>query len=225
MRQFGVDVRELLEAAGVSEDIFGDRENRIPYPAFGRLLFECEKRSNCEHIALLVCQHSRLAELGLAGQIALCAENAGEGLQRFVDHFNLHSTATTVSLITYGNFTRLVYSIAERGMTSTRQLQLGAMVVGYNILQDIFGPTWRPTAITVASRPPGNRRPVQKFFHAPLRFDSDESALIFEKHWLDQRLPRSTRSSGNRSKARSERSETQSWVPYPPHCAASCASN
>lgn len=189
MRGFGVDLGELLEAAGVRKDIFDDRENVIPYPAFGRLLFECEKRSNCDHILLLISQHTRLADFGLAGQVALCAENAGDGLQRLVDHFNLHSSATTVSLITSGNFTRFVYAIAEQGMSSTGQFQLGAMVISYNVLQDLFGSAWLPTVITVASRPPANPRPAQKFFHAPLRFDSDESAVVFETRWLDQRLP------------------------------------
>jgi len=189
MRELGVDLGELLEAAEVRKDIFDDRENLIPYPAFGRLLFECEKRSNCEHIVLLISQHTRLADFGLAGQIALCAENAGNGLQRFLDHFNLHSSATTVSLIISGHFSRLVYAIAEHGMTNTGQLQLGAMVMAYNVLQDLFGSPWLPTVITVASRPPANPRPAQKFFHAPLRFDSDESAVVFETRWLDQRLP------------------------------------
>lgn len=189
MQEFGVDLGELLEAAGVRKDIFEDRENLIPYPAFGRLLLECEQRSNCEHIALLISQYTRLADLGLAGQIALCSEHAGEGLQRLVDHFNLHSSATTVSLITSGDFSRFVYAIAEHGMTSTRQLQLGAMVIAYNLLRDLFGTTWLPTLITVASRPLANPRPVQKFFHAPLRFDSNESAVVFETRWLDQQLP------------------------------------
>jgi len=189
MRGFGVDLGELLEAAGVRKDIFDDRENVIPYQAFGHLLFECEKRSNCDHILLLISQHTRLADFGLAGQLALCAENAGDGLQRLVDHFNLHSSATTVSLITSGNFTRFVYAIAEQGMTSTGRFQLGAMVISYNILQDLFGSAWLPTVITVASRRPANPRPAQKFFHAPLQFDSDESAVVFETRWLDQRLP------------------------------------
>ena len=189
MREFGVDLGEMLEAVGVRKDIFDDRENLIPYPAFGRLLFECEKRSNCDHIVLLISQHTRLADLGLAGQMALCAGSAGDGLQRFVDHFNLHSSATTAGLITSGHFTRFVYAIVAQGMTSTRQLQLGAMVIAYNILQDLFGSAWLPTVITVASRPPANLRPAQKFFHAPVRFDSDESAVVFETRWLDQRLP------------------------------------
>jgi len=189
VHEFGVDLNDLLEAAGVRKDIFDDRENLIPYPALGRLLFESEKWTNCEHIVLLISQHTRLADLGLAGQVALCAESAGEGLQRLVDYFNLHSSATTVSVITSGQFARLVYAIAAHGMTSTRQLQLGAMVVGYNSLQDLFGETWLPTVITVASRPPANLRPAQKFFRAPLRFDSDESAVVFERRWLDQPLP------------------------------------
>jgi AraC-like DNA-binding protein len=189
VQEFGVDLGELLEAAGVRKDIFDDRENLIPYPAFGRLLSECESRTNCEHIVLLFTEHTRLADLGLAGQVALCAESAGQGLQRLVDNFNLHSSATTISVITSGQFTRLVYGIATHGMTSTRQLQLGAMVIAYNILRDLFGRTWRPTAITVATRPPANLRPVQKYFRGPLRFDSDESAVVFETRWLDQPLP------------------------------------
>ena len=189
MHEFGEDLGKLLEAAGVRKDIFDDPENLIPYPALGRLLSECEQRSHCEHIALLISQHTRLADFGLTGRIALCAESAGEGLQRFVDHFNLHSSATTVSVIGSGQFTRFVYAIAAHGMTSTRQLQLGAMVVAYNVLQDLLGPAWRPTVITLASRPPTNLRPAQKFFRAPLRFDSDESAVVFEQRWLEQRLP------------------------------------
>jgi len=183
-----VDLGEVLEAAGVRADIFDDRDNLIPYTAYGRLLSECERRSNCEHIVLLVARHTRLADLGLAGQVALCAESTGEGLQRLVDHFSLHSSASTVSLVTSGNFARLVYAIDALGMTSTRQLQLGAMVVAKNLLQDLFGSEWMPTMVTVASRAPTDPRPVRKFFRVPVRFNSDESALIFERRWLEQRL-------------------------------------
>ena len=185
----GENVGELLEAVGVPRDIYDDRENRIPYPVLGRLLFECEKRSSCDHVALLICQHTGLADMGLAGQLAFCAENAGAGLQNMVDHFNLSSSASTISLISAGSFSRFVYAISGHGVTSTRQLQLGGTISAYNILRELFGRNWQPTVITVASRPPRNPRTVQRFFQAPLRFNSDESAVIFEPRWLDQRLP------------------------------------
>ena len=189
MREFGVDVGELLEAVGVAREIFDDRENRIPYPVLGRLLLECEKRSSCDHVALLICQHTGLADMGLAGRLAFCAETAGAGLQNLVDHFNLSSSASTISLISAGSFSRFVYAISGHGVTSTRQLQLGGTISAYNILRELFGRNWQPTVITVASRPPRNPRTVQRFFQAPLRFNSDESAVIFETRWLDQRLP------------------------------------
>jgi AraC-like DNA-binding protein len=188
MHEFGVDLGELLEAAGAPRDVFDDRENRIPYPVLGQLLLECERRSSCDHVALLIGQHTGLADMGLAGQLALCAETAGAGLQNMIDHFNLSSSASTVSLLSAGNFSRFVYAISGHGVTSTRQLQLGGIVIACNMLRELFGSRWQPTVITVASRPPKNPRMVQQFFRAPLRFNSDESAVAFETRWLDQRL-------------------------------------
>ncbi len=189
MREFGVGLEELLEAAGVRADIFSHRENQIAYTDFARLLLTCEQMSNCDHVALLFMQHCRLTDFGLAGQAALCGDTAGEGLQRFVDHFNLHSSASTTSVITSGPFTRLVYAISVQGMTDTRPFHLGAMAAAFNILQDLCGTGWLPTVVTFASRSPTNPRPAQKFFRAPLRFDSDDSAIHFASRWLDRPLP------------------------------------
>jgi AraC-like DNA-binding protein len=188
LREFGVDVGEVLDAAGVRADIFDDRDNVVTYPDFGRLLLACERRTRCDHIGLLIARHVGLAEFGLAGQIARCAESVGDGLQRFADHFNLHNSAAVVSVLTSGSFARFVYAITTGGMTGTGPLQLGAAVITFNILRELCGAGWRPTVITVACRAPANLLPCQRFFRAPLRFDSDQSAVVFERHWLDRPL-------------------------------------
>jgi AraC-like DNA-binding protein len=74
-------------------------------------------------------------------------------------------------------------------MPDTGQLQLGAMTIAFNILQELCGPGWRPAVVTIASRIPTHPRPCQQFFRAPLHFDSEESAVVFESHWLDRPLP------------------------------------
>jgi AraC-like DNA-binding protein len=74
-------------------------------------------------------------------------------------------------------------------MSGTEQMQLGAMTVTFNILQELCGRQWLPVVVMVASRAPSNPRPCQKYFRAPLRFDCDESAVVFESHWLDRPLP------------------------------------
>lgn len=189
LQEFGVDLRDVLNEVGVSADLFDDPDNLIPYPALGRLLSVSARVTNCDHIGLLVGQRSRLADMGLAGQAALCADTVGDGLQNLADFFSLHNSAAAVTVITSGGYTRLVYSIVEQGMIDTGPLQLGAMAVAFNILQDLCGPEWLPAVVTVAGNAPSNLRPCQKFFRVPLRFDSEESAVAFDSHWLAHRLP------------------------------------
>lgn len=153
------------------------------------MLAACERLTRCDHIALLIAQHTRLQNFGIVGQYALCGATAGEGLRNFVHHFNLHSTATTTSLLEHGRFCRFVYAITVGGIADAAQFHLGAVTVEFNMLQDLFGPQWLPTAVTVATRAPSDLRPFHRFFGAPLRFDSNESAVIFERHWLDHPLP------------------------------------
>ena len=186
---FGVDYHDVLEAVGLPADVFADPDTMIAYTDLGHLLLVSAQQSNCDYIGLLLAQRVRLADMGLAGQIASCGETVGEGLHNFSKFFTLQNSAATISVIRSSGFSRLVYAIAEPDMTDTGQLQLGAMTIAFNILRDLCGQSWLPAVVTVASRAPCNLRPCQKFFRAPLRFDSEESAVVFESHWLDRPLP------------------------------------
>jgi len=186
---FNVDFRNVLDAVGLPTNVLADPETIVPYPDLGNLLQVSAQQSNCDHIGLLLARQVRLADMGLAGRIARCGETVGEGLHNFSRFFTLQNNAATISLIRSSGYSRLVYAIAEPDMTDTGQLQLGAMTVSFNIMQELCGHGWLPAVITVASRAPTNLRPCQQFFRAPLRFDSEESAVVFESHWLDRPLP------------------------------------
>jgi AraC-like DNA-binding protein len=189
LREFGVQLNDALDGAGVRRDVFSDPQSTIEYPALQRLLATCEHLTGCDHIAMLVAKRTRLADFGLAGRAARCGATAGEGLQNFVDHFSLHVGATTVTLVDAGGFARMVYAITVRGITDARQLQQGAVTAMFNVLQDLCGRQWLPAVVTFATRAPSSLRPLHQFFRAPLRFDTDESAVIFERRWLDRPLP------------------------------------
>ncbi len=189
LARFGIDFRDVLDAVGLPEDSLNDPDRTIAYADLGRLLQVSGQQSNCDHIGLLIAQRVRLTDMGLPGQIARCGETVGEGLQNFIKFFRLQNSAATVSVITSSGYSRLVYAIAEPNMTDTAPLQLGAMTVVFNILEDLCGHGWLPVVVTVASRAPANLRPCQNFFRVPLRFDCEESAVVFESHWLDRPLP------------------------------------
>ena len=189
LRSFGVEPADALQIAGVRADLFDNPKNTIEYARFEQLLVACERLTQCDHIGLLIGRHTRLADFGLAGRAALCGTTAGDGLQNFIDHFNLHSTATTVNLVSAGPFSRLIYAISVSRIVDAAQLHLGAVTVAFNILQDLFGRQWLPVAVTFATRAPTSLRPCQEFFRSPLRFDSDESAVVFDSHWLQRPMP------------------------------------
>lgn len=186
---FGVDYRDVLDAVGLPAGTLDHPDTMIAYPDLGRLMLASAQQSHCDYIGLLITQRIRLADLGIAGQLAICGETAGEGLHSFSRLFTLHNSAATASVITSSGFSRLVFAIVEPAMPDTAQLQLGAVTIAFNILQDLCGHEWSPAVITVASRTPSNPRPCQRFFRAPLRFDSDESAVVFESRWLGRPLP------------------------------------
>jgi AraC-like DNA-binding protein len=189
LEEFDVALPDVLRAVGLPPDVFDDPDNVVPYPAAAGLLQVSAEMTGCDHLGLMVGQRSGLASLGLAGQAALCAESVGDGLANLAESFSSHNTAAIVSLITDGDFSRLVYSITATGMGDTRQLQQGAMALASNVMRALCGPQWVPTVVTFASRAPANLREWQKCFRAKLCFDSAESSLVFESRWLDQPLP------------------------------------
>lgn len=190
LEQLGADADATLAAVGLARADFEDGDQVMPYVQLEELLRECERRTACEHFGLLLCEQSGLAELGLPGRVARCGTTVGRGLTALVRHYNLRRGGGMINLIDGGKFARFVYAIAVPGARETRHYQMGAVAIAFNILQDLCGPDWRATEVRFALRSPANVRPFQKFFRAPVRFDVDESAVIFEREWLDRALPR-----------------------------------
>jgi AraC-like DNA-binding protein len=187
--ELGLDLAAVLAAAGVDDRIFDDLDNPISYPDLGRLLLECERRSGRDDFGFLIGQRSRLADMGLAGRIACCGATVGAGLRNFVEHFNLHDSAALVGILESEDYVRFAYAISEHGMTNTRHFQLGGITIAFNILQDLCGPDWVPSEVRFACRAPADPKPLQKFFRAPLRFDNEESSIVFNRAWLAQPMP------------------------------------
>lgn len=189
LRELGLDIADVLEEAEMPPGIFADRENPVSYSALARLFDVCAQRINRDDLGLLIGERTRLADLGLSGQLARCEESVAEGLYRFIKHYNLHDTSATMSLTVAGGYARFVWAIVEKGIDSTGHIQLTAMTIAFNFLQDLCGAAWLPTAVTVAARSPANPQECHRYFRAPVRFDSGESSMIFEQRWLDRPLP------------------------------------
>ncbi|MCE3284060.1 MAG: hypothetical protein K0R70_316 [Steroidobacteraceae bacterium] len=189
LEENGISLAEVLDEAALDADLFQHRNNVFTYPQLERLFAVCERRMQCDYVGLLVGQRSRLADMGLAGEVSWCAGTVGGGIRAFIDNFNLHDTAATCTLIVNGGHARFVYTVLEHGMGDTRQFQFGGITIALNIFQDLCGPEFCPSEVTFASRVPTNARAFQRYFRAPVHFDCDDSSLVVARHWLDKPLP------------------------------------
>ncbi len=62
------------------------------------------------------------------------------------------------------------------------------MAIMCNVMVNLCGAKWRPIEVHFAQGRPRDTRPFRRIFNAPLRFDADQSALVFSAHWARHRL-------------------------------------
>lgn len=189
LRSRGIDPVDVLQAARVDRDVFANPDNTVTYLEFEKILLESERRTGSDDVGFEIGRYTHLCNFGIPGEAALCAPTAGAGLTRFADFFNLHSTATSVSVLVTSDVARLVWAISNLGLRDTRHFQVGAAVIVANVLRDLFGSNWQPLGVDIACRAPNSRKAIERFFGCRTRFDAAETSVHFERRWLDAPLP------------------------------------
>lgn len=189
LQRFGSSIGAALAESGLPANLFEDRDRAIDYRDLARLMAVSARLTQCDYVGGLAGQRTRLADFGLPGRLALCAPTAGDGLRRFVECFNLHSSATTVNLVSEGSQARFSFAVAVPDIAEMQQIQVGSVTIAFNLLRELFGPKWHPTVLTFACRAPADLQELRRHFQAPMRFDSSAATVVFERHWLDRTLP------------------------------------
>ena len=186
-RSLGIDPGAFISELGFDPRIFDDPVNEIPIAALGRLLRLAVTRTGCAHLGLLVGQGSGLASLGLVGLLAQHSPVVGTALQNLTTHLQLRDRGAVAPLRVSGASASLGYEIYQSGVEASDQLCDGAIAIAMNVMRSLCGRGWRPTAVLFSHAPPANARPFRRFFGAPLRFDSERTALVFPARWLMHR--------------------------------------
>jgi len=184
LRDLGVKPAEVFAEAGLDPELFDDSDNVITYAARSRLLTLCVSRTRCDHFGLLVGQRGGLASLGLVGYLVLHSPDVGNALRSLVRFFHLHAQGAVLALQVSKGFTFLSYKILEPDTEACDQIEDAAVAIAYNALRSLCGQDWRPTEIHLSHRKPKDIKPFRRFFAAPLRFDAEESGVLFRSEQL-----------------------------------------
>lgn len=182
----GVDPSEVFAEAKVDLSLLDNPNNVISYAIRSHLFERCVARTGCRHFGLLVGQRGGLSSLGLVGYLVLHSPNVGAALRSLVHFFHLHGQGTAVALVGRGDKAFLSYRILHTRDEACDQIEDGAIAIAFNSLRSLCGRHWQPTEIRFAHQEPEDTEPFRRYFRAPLRFDAEESGVLFPAEWLNQ---------------------------------------
>lgn len=186
--RLGFEVEPIIKQAGFSLAMLDRPDTIIPYAAMGRLLEVSARAAQCPHIGLLAGQCCGIPTLGPLGLLLERADTVGAALRDLAAYLHLHDRGAVVGLSIQDDMAVLSYAFLTNDIPGMALIADGAIAVGCNIMRSFCGPQWAPTEVRLPRRRPLELRPYQQFFRAPIRFNSDQAALVFPANTLDQRL-------------------------------------
>jgi AraC-like DNA-binding protein len=189
LRSLGADPAEVLAEAGFDVTLFDDPDNLVSYAARNRLIAHCVAKTGCRHLGLLVGQQGGLHALGLLGLLVKYSPDVEAALRSLVRYTHLHVRGAVTTLETDGDTAMLGHEIYQPGSEATDQVADGALATMFNVMRALCGPEWKPLEVRFAHDKPTDAGPFRRFFHAPLRFNAEQNALVFSAYWLQRRLP------------------------------------
>jgi len=185
LRELGVDPAEIVGDVGLDLPLFDDPEHLISFAAVGRLLKECAVRTQCPHFGLLIGQRSGPDCLGVLGALTQNMADVGSALRGLILHLHVHDRGAAPALSVERGVAVLSYLIYQPGIEGSSQIYDGSIAITFNILRALCGPAWRPTEVWFSHRRPSDSEPYRRFFQVALRFDMEQTALVFPAKWLD----------------------------------------
>ncbi|MEA3278695.1 MAG: AraC family transcriptional regulator [Pseudomonadota bacterium] len=185
LRDLGCDPDPLFASAGFNPAQFTDPNVEIPFIPGSKLLARCVTATGCGHLGLLLGERAAPSSLGVAGFMLQTAPDVGTALRGLVRHLDLHDRGAVATLITNDRVTFLGYAIHLSGVEAADQIYDLSMTIVCKIMRSLCGTSWNPTEVLLSRRPPQDLAPYRRFFRAPLRFDEDQSVVVFPTRWLD----------------------------------------
>ena len=180
----GVDIEAALRAVGLSADAFDDPDAIVPYKALDELFAFGVRKTNCEHLGLLIGMST--PDLGLPSFLLFNAPSVREGLEDLISALDRFDSGGAGCLIQTEGVAELGYTVTVPGLKCVDHIHDHAIALGYALLARLIGPQFEPSEIRLPRRQPADVAPYRAFFQkGPIKFDASEAMIEFPARYLD----------------------------------------
>jgi AraC-like DNA-binding protein len=188
LKKFQVDLDRLLTESGLPIGLFDHPDNLIPFREGTRLLGLCAEHTRCPHFGLLVGDATPLESFGIVADLMKSAADVRCALQLMCRFMPLTDGGGLLTLSETRHYARFSYTVYEPGVERAELLGDNVVAAACNVLRTLCGRKWRPREILLSRSPPADIQVYAEIFKAPLRFDVEQSMVVFDRAWLDTPL-------------------------------------
>lgn len=179
---------EVLASCGISADSLDDIEGVLPYARAGELFDACAAATNCPHFGLLVGQKADLGHFGPLGEAARNAATLEQALGDLAAHPYRNDQSGMFYVLpddeTFALCHAVILAGAPRWAPFFKDMALASVC---QIARDLTGV--EPFEVHLARRAPSDPAVYARHFRAPVRFDSERSALVYARSDLTVAIP------------------------------------
>lgn len=186
LRERGIDADALIAEVGLQAAAFDHPDNVIPFAKLGELTHIAAARTGLPDLGLRACMQTGLVMLGTVGYLAANAATVGAGLACLQSYLHLHDGGAAPYFHREGSLGVLGYEVLEPDQVGAEQIVFGAIAIAANLLREICGADFALREVNFAYRAPSDTSAFSAHFAAPLRFDTDRNAVIFDAAFLER---------------------------------------
>jgi AraC-like DNA-binding protein len=186
LRARGMDADALIAEAGLQAASFDHPDNVIPFARLGELTQIAAERTGLADLGLRACMHTGLAQLGTVGYLIANSATVGEGLACLQSYLHLHDQGAAPFFKREGNIAVLGYEVLEPNLVGAEHIVFGALAIAANLLRQICGAGFTLREVSFAYHAPAQTSAFLAHFGAPVRFDADSNAVVFDAAVLER---------------------------------------
>jgi len=184
LRECGIDADALIAQIGLPVAVFDHPDNVIPFAKLGELAHLAAERTGLLDIGLRTCTQTGLVMLGTVGYLVANSATVGAGLASLQSYLHLHDEGAAPYFHREDSLAVLGYEVLEPDLLGTEQIVFGALAIAANLLREICGAGFALREVNFACRAPSDTSSFSAHFAAPVRFDADRNAVVFDAAFL-----------------------------------------
>ncbi|CAD5109677.1 AraC family transcriptional regulator [Zestomonas carbonaria] len=185
----GVDCRTLFSELGLDYAALGDADARFPQDGMTRLWERAVQLSGNPAIGLNMASVVRPASFHVVGYAAMSSRNLKEGFARLVRYQRIIAEGADLSFRPVDDGYGLILAIHGDRLAPARQSAEASLAYTLAFCRWMTGRPLQPREVRFQGEPPADLAPYRQVFQAPLRFNAEHYALIFERADLELPLP------------------------------------